>query len=122
MQICHNEECEFYSKKIIDSCANETLCNIGECENYLKTTEAHSSVSSSAGLDGQMEERSGWISVEDRLPSSTEIECWTYVKLGQNLVTSVGRYGVQAKRWYLSPNFDAQVIAWMPLPEPPKAA
>lgn len=56
MQICYNKECEFYSKKIIDSCANETLCNISECENYLKENQAATSSPFSVGLCAMQKE------------------------------------------------------------------
>ena len=52
MNICKNEECGFYDEKIIDNCANETLCNIGECGKYLKEKKAPSSGPFSDGLDG----------------------------------------------------------------------
>ena len=80
MQICNNEECEFYSKKIIDSCANETLCNISECENYLKAKEAPMSGPFSEGLEGLVDylhtESGQWVlqAVHGKLDIAT-IEC-----------------------------------------------
>ncbi|MCK5609198.1 hypothetical protein KAR91_45410 [Candidatus Pacearchaeota archaeon] len=35
MNICYNKKCPFYNKEVDDNCANETLCNIGECKDFL---------------------------------------------------------------------------------------
>lgn len=85
--------------------------------------EAHLSVSSSAGLEGPMEERSKWIKINDKppetpKPESAESEKWFLVcnELGENICIA---HWMSVKRAYDSGESKGY---WMELPEPPKAA
>lgn len=71
-----------------------------------------------------------WISVEDKLPENmNEVLCWYEYKAmngtheGEMSQTyGIGYYLTLLKKWGGEVNYgcDTKVIAWMPLPEPPK--
>lgn len=71
--------------------------------------------------------QSGWVSVEDRLPAENEsVLCITNGKPREN-ITLIATYQIGSwnttEGWIIDewPDWeDAEVLWWMPLPEPPK--
>ena len=95
-------------------------------EPHLFASFADHLIANGVTLDNQVSS-SKWISVKDRLPESmTEVLCWyEYFRFG-NYNRMYQTYGIG---YYFRDGFwggevsngqNTRVIAWMPLPEPPK--
>lgn len=89
----------------------------------LREKEAGSSVPFSGGLEGPMEERTGWISVDDRLPELYE----QYDHSDKVLVTDGRDIRMDCYYrewgWYEKMMWQMKepITHWIPLPELPKA-
>ena len=92
---------------------------IEEAITYIEQT--YSSVSSSAGLEGQVEERKGWISVDDRLPDFEGRVIVVYIRNVDICDFGKGQF-MQYDDDGDHRNMTRGIKYWMPMPNPPKAA